>query len=67
MKRTLWLYLWLVMSANLSAATYYASPQGGGDGRSYASPDTWSNALRQLQSGDSLYLLGNMISPQNKR
>ena len=67
MKRTLWLYLWLVMSANLSAATYYASPQGGGDGRSYASPDTWSNALRQLQSGDSLYLLGGQYDFTSKQ
>jgi len=42
----------------ISAATYYASPEGGGDGKSYARPTTFGSGLKLLKEpGDTLYLL----------
>ena len=43
----------------LSAATYYASPNGTGDGSSYSTPTTFAQGVAKLsQPGDTLYLLG---------
>ncbi len=42
-----------------SAATYFASPDGTGDGSSYAQPTSFNNGIGKLQNpGDTLYLLG---------
>ena len=47
------------LSLSPFAATYYASPNGGGDGSSYVSPTTFSAGVSMLtQPGDTLYLLG---------
>ncbi|MBQ9296365.1 MAG: glycosyltransferase [Paludibacteraceae bacterium] len=41
-----------------SAATYFASPEGNGDGSSYLTPTTFSDGVSKLsQPGDTLYLL----------
>ena len=46
------------LSIRTSAATYYASPNGIGDGSSYFSPTTFSAGVALLsQPGDTLYLL----------
>lgn len=43
----------------LGAATYYASPNGLGDGSSYFSPTTFAAGVSMLHNpGDTLYLLG---------
>ncbi|MBO4454621.1 MAG: glycosyltransferase [Paludibacteraceae bacterium] len=53
----LMLTVFSMLFSPLSAATYYASPTGGGDGRSYASPTTFSNGVDKLKNpGDTLYL-----------
>ena len=46
------------LSSRTSAATYYASPNGSGDGSSYSTPTTFSAGVSLLsQPGDTLYLL----------
>ena len=52
------LLLCCILSATIvSAATYYASPNGNGDGSSYFSPTTFANGVAKLQNGgDTLYL-----------
>ncbi len=41
------------------ATTYYASPNGSGNGQSYSSPCSLSNGIKRIsQAGDTLYLLG---------
>ena len=41
----------------LRAATYYASPDGKGDGKSYANPTTFAKGIKLLKAGgDTLYL-----------
>ena len=41
----------------LRATTYYASPNGSGDGKSYNKPTTFANGLKLLSTpGDTLYL-----------
>ena len=42
---------------SVTATTYYASPNGSGDGSSYSTPTTWESGLNALQAGDTLYLL----------
>ena len=43
---------------SMTAATYYASPNGSGDGSSYSTPTTFSAGVALLsQPGDTLYLL----------
>ena len=47
-----------IVTCSLSAATYYASPAGGGDGKSYAAPTTFKAGIKLLKNaGDTLYLL----------
>ena len=56
MKQYLTLMAALMLLAPLSAATYYASPDGSGNG-SYNSPCSFANGLKKLsQPGDTLYL-----------
>jgi hypothetical protein len=56
MKRILSLFAATLLTFSLSAATYYASPTGSGDG-SYSSPCSFANGLKKLHNpGDTLYL-----------
>ena len=58
MKRSLTIALAGMLAMSLNAATYYASPEGGGDGSSYGKPTTFSAGLKKLKNpGDTLYLL----------
>lgn len=59
MKKTIFvLCLVLAQISNISAATYYASPNGTGNGHSYNSPTSFANGLTKLSApGDTLYLL----------
>ncbi len=59
MKRILSLLTAMLFTLCLSAATYYASPNGSGDGSSYSTPTTFAQGVAKLsQPGDTLYLLG---------
>ena len=60
MKKALFSLILCMMSVcTLHAATYYASPNGIGDGSSYFSPTTFAAGVAALQNGgDTLYLLG---------
>ena len=51
----------------LHAATYYASPTGGGNGLAYASPTTFANGVSMLRNpGDTLYVLGGTYEFSDK-
>ena len=59
MKKITFFVLCLTMTAvgTLSATTYYAAPNGTGDGSSYGSPTTFAQGVAKLQKGgDTLYL-----------
>ena len=59
MKRILFLIAAMLLTISLNAATYYASPNGSGDGSSYSTPTTFAQGVAKLsQPGDTLYLLG---------
>lgn len=59
--------LWLACST-LSATTYYASPDGLGNGTTYATPCSFSAGLNYLrQAGDTLYLLGGQYNLGNTK
>ena len=59
MKRYIIGLIALCMGISASAATYYASPDGTGNGSSYVTPTTFLNGIKLLQNGgDTLYLLG---------
>ena len=48
----------ILTTFSLCAATYFASPAGSGDGKSYASPTTFDKGVKLLKNaGDTLYLL----------
>lgn len=56
MKKILTLLAAMLLTVSLSAATYYASPTGNGDG-SFNNPCSFTNGLKKLsQPGDTLYL-----------
>ncbi len=58
----------LFLSLPLSAATYFASPAGTGNGSSYASPCLLSTGISKLKSaGDTLYLLGGQYDLGNTK
>lgn len=58
MKKTLILFAAMMLAFSLKAATYYASPNGLGDGSSYFSPTTFAQGVAALRNGgDTLYLL----------
>ena len=57
--RTASMLIALLLTTVLSAATYFASPDGAGDGSSYAQPASFNNGVGKLKNpGDTLYLLG---------
>lgn len=59
MRHSLTLFAALLLTASLSAATYYASPNGSGTGNSYTSPTTFATGVSKLKNpGDTLYVLG---------
>jgi len=58
MKRFKLLLFALGTVLSLSAANYYASPTGTGDGSSYATPGSFASGRSKLSSIDTLYLLG---------
>ena len=58
MKR-FFIFILLASCVSLQAATYFASPNGTGDGLSYASPTSFATGVAKLTvPGDTLYLLG---------
>ena len=62
------LFLAFFLSSTLSAATYFASPAGTGNGSSYASPCSLSTGISKLKSaGDTLYLLGGQYDLGNTK
>lgn len=64
MKKILSAALWLLLPfafllSPVKAATYYASPNGTGNGSSYSSPASFATGLSAIKNpGDTLYLLG---------
>lgn len=59
MKRYLTLIAAVLLTISVNAATYYASPNGSGDGKSYANPTSFSSGVGKIKNpGDTLYLLG---------
>ena len=59
MKRYLTLVAAVLLAISVNAATFYASPNGSGDGKSYANPTSFSGGVSKLKNpGDTLYLLG---------
>ena len=51
-----------------SASTYYAAPNGNGNGNSYATPCSFSDGLKKLSlPGDTLYLLGGQYDLGNTK
>ncbi len=66
MKRILSLFAAMLLTFSLSAATYYASPTGSGDG-SYSSPCSFNTGLSKLKNpGDTLYLHGGTYEFNDK-
>ena len=72
MKRHLFLAALLLLSpiaislSPIMAATYYASPNGNGDGNSEYSPTTLAKGIKKLQNpGDTLYLLSGQYDLGN--
>ena len=51
MKRLLTYVVAMLLGTGIYAATYYASPNGIGDGSSYFSPTTFANGVAMLGSG----------------
>lgn len=52
-------FILLAGCVSLRAATYFASPNGTGDGSSYASPTSFAAGIAKITlPGDTLYLLG---------
>ena len=59
MKKTFLLLTLSLCVICINANTYYASPNGEGNGNSYASPTTFAQGVSKLQNpGDTLYVLG---------
>lgn len=53
----------LTSSMMISAATYFCSPNGSGNGSSYNTPCSFSTGVSKLQAaGDTLYLLGGQYN-----
>lgn len=67
MKRLLFIGLLCLCFLYTFAATYYASPNGSGDGLSYSSPTTFAGGVNLLRNpGDTLYLLGGTYEFSDK-
>lgn len=67
MRKILFTLVLCTLSLSHFATTYYASPNGKGDGLSYASPASWSTALAATAGGDTLYLLGGEYRFEGKQ
>lgn len=53
----LFLSTFITQLSTVQAATYYAAPNGSGNGSSYVSPTTFANGVSKLKNpGDTLYL-----------
>lgn len=67
MKKTL-LYIVLSATCSLHAATWYASPSGNGNGKTYDRPCSFANGLKNLSNpGDTLFLLGGQYNLDNTK
>ena len=59
-------YISFLLFLPLSAATYFASPTGTGNGSSYSSTCSLSTGISKLKNaGDTLYLLGGQYDLGN--
>lgn len=70
MKKTilLTLLLTLAIAVKVSAADYYASPNGTGDGSSYSNPGSYATGKSKLSTTvDRLYLLGGVYNLSAKQ
>lgn len=66
--QTIFFALALALSPLAYASTYYASPNGNGNGNSYATPCSFSDGLKKLSMpGDTLYLLGGQYDLGNTK
>ena len=66
--QTIFFALALALSPLAYASTYYASPNGNGNGNSYATPCSFSEGLKKLSlPGDTLYLLGGQYNLGNTK
>ena len=67
LKKTSAILLLLFFCSCLFATNYYASPNGSGDGKSYAHPTSFANGVSALKNGgDTLYLLGGTYEFSDK-
>ena len=65
MKRNLTLFAVMLLLSSLQAATYYAAPNGTGDGKSQNKPTTFAKGIKLLQNpGDTLYLFSGQYDLQ---
>lgn len=66
--RNLLSMLLIVCCTTATASTYYASPNGSGNGNSYSSPCDLADGISKLQNpGDTLYLLGGQYDLGNTK
>ena len=65
MKRLLNLMALIVLTIAATAKTYYAKPNGTGDGTSYDKAGAFTSLVSQLQPGDILYCLGGQYDYSN--
>ena len=67
LKKTSAILLLLFFCSCLFATNYYASPNGSGDGKSYAHPTSFANGVSALKNGgDTLYLLAGTYEFSDK-
>ena len=67
MKKSICSFILCMALCTVHAATYYASPNGTGNGLSYASPTTFAAGVSMLQQpGDTLYVLGGTYEFSDK-
>ena len=61
-------FLLLCSTHLLNATTYYCSPSGNGNGRSYSTPCSFQDGISKLSAGgDTLYLLGGQYNLGNTK
>ena len=67
MKKSICSFILCMALCTVHAATYYASPNGTGNGLSYASPTPFAAGVSMLpQPGDTLYVLGGTYEFSDK-
>ena len=67
---SIYLIVFLLLGGLYSAfaTTYYASPNGNGNGKTYSTPCSFSNGIGKLsQAGDTLYLLDGQYDLDNTK